>query len=327
MNYIDPPSYHPPFWLRNGHVQSIYATISAPRATPNYHRQRIATEDEDFLDLDWSFHSDSKRSQNLVILSHGLEGHSRRNYITGMVQTLNRIGFDTLAWNYRGCSGTPNLKLRMYHNGTIDDLHLVVQHALAIERYKKVILVGFSMGGNLSLLYLGQMAEQISDKVAGAITFSVPCDLADASRQISRAQNQLYMQRFLKGLHKKINAKKGQYPKELNDRGYWKINNFKQFDDRYTAPIHGFKDAEDYWTRCSCLDWLKQINRPTLLVNSLDDPFLGKRCYPAAVAAQSNHLQLITPKYGGHVGFVQLNSTQEYWSETLCRTFIQDVLL
>ncbi len=327
MNFIDPPVYNPPFWLRNGHVQSIYATISAPRAKPNYQRERISTPDDDFLDLDWSFQAPGKRSQTLVILSHGLEGHSKRNYVTGMAQALNRTGIDTLAWNFRGCSGEPNLRLRMYHNGTIDDLHHVVQHTLAKEQYRKIILVGFSMGGNLTLLYLGKMADQISNKVAGAITFSVPCDLADASREISKLHNQLYMQRFLKELHRKIKAKQEKHPRELNDSGYWKINNFAQFDDRYTAPIHGFKDAEDYWSKCSCLGWLSKINKPTLLVNSLDDPFLGTQCYPSDIASQSEHLQLLTPKYGGHVGFVALNNEKEYWSEKICSNFIKKVLL
>lgn len=327
MFFIKPPPYKPPFWLRNGHVQSIYATISAPRAKPFYQRERISTPDNDFLDLDWSFCKEEERSETLAVISHGLEGNSHRNYITGMCQAVNKRGMDALAWNFRGCSGEPNLKLRMYHNGTIDDLDHVINHALRAADYNKVILVGFSMGGNLTLLYLGKMADKLSAKLAGAIAFSVPCDLANAADEISKVQNLIYMRRFLIDLHRKIKAKKAKYPLEMNDDRYWKIKDFKQFDDRYTAPIHGFKNAHDYWTKCSCLNWLGKITKPTLLVNSLDDPFLGKKCYPYYSAEQSDYLQFIAPKHGGHVGFVELNSEKEYWSETLCCNFIQQILL
>ncbi len=326
MEFLQPPEYTPPSWLRSGHLQSIYATLCPARANPGYVRERIATPDDDFLDIDWAFCRQNNRSETLAILSHGLEGNSTRNYITGMIQALHREGVDALAWNYRGCSGTPNNQLSMYHNGSTYDLQTVVEHAINQKVYTKIILIGFSMGGNLNLLYLGKRQNSVPEEVVGGLAFSVPCDLADAAKELSRPVNQLYMQRFLKELHKKILAKKEKYPKEMDDCGYWKIVNFTQFDDRYTAPIHGFKNANDYWQQCSSLTWLDKITTPTLLVNSLDDPFLGENCYPYEIAEKSDYLQLIATRYGGHVGFVQFNKEQEYWSETLCRKFLNKIL-
>ena len=316
------PAYQAPFYLHSGHLQSIWATFAKPRwDVTQYARERISTADDDFLDLDWSTNK-TLASETLVILSHGLEGNSHRNYITGMVAALNKAGIDTLSWNFRGCSGQANLRLRMYHNGAIDDLHEVVTHAVTRKQYKKIFLVGFSMGGNLDLLYLGKMSEELPKELAGAVAFSVPCDLADASSEISRTRNFLYMQRFLKDLHKKILAKQKIFPVELNDKGYWKIRTFKDFDGRYTAPIHGFSSAEEYWQQCSCLPWLSDIKLPTLLVNSLDDPFLGADCYPTENHYNPEYLTFLTPEHGGHVGFVSHNPEQEYWSEKICRAFI-----
>lgn len=321
FHYTD---YQPPLGLGNGHLQSIFASLTVPRWTTNYTRERICTADGDFLDLDWSTLDPLQSNGTLAIISHGLEGNSHRNYITGMVGALNRGGIDTLSWNFRGCSGQANLKLRMYHNGTIDDLHEVVIHAIDQKQYKKIFLVGFSMGGNLNLLYLGKMHQELPAELAGAVAFSVPCDLTNAATEIGQIQNWFYMQRFLRDLHKKIKAKQKLFPVELDDSGYWAIKTFKDFDDRYTAPIHGFACAEEYWQQCSCLLSLEHIAIPTLLVNSLDDPFLGPPCYPYDIAKCSEYLTFLAPQHGGHVGFVSFNPEKEYWSEKICRTFILD---
>ncbi|CAG35182.1 YheT family hydrolase [Desulfotalea psychrophila] len=316
--------YLPPLWLRNGHIQSIYASLSRPRYRLNYQRERIDTPDNDFLDLDWSLCGEN-RSRDLIILSHGLEGHTRRNYITGMAGCLNKAGIDSLSWNYRGCSGEPNRQLRMYHNGVIDDLDLVVRHGIGAG-YKNIFLIGFSLGGNLTLLYLGKTGKGLAKEIRGAVAFSVPCDLAGAAEEISKPKNAIYMRRFLKDLHTKVKAKQDLFPTKINDHGYGRIKNFKEFDDCYTAPIHGFKNAEDYWQKCSCLPWLDKIKLPCMMVNSLDDPFLSKSCYPVEIARQTKQLHLIRPRYGGHVGFVALNREKEYWSEAITKSFIRSTL-
>lgn len=322
--------YEPSWWFRSGHLQSIYSSICAPRYFPNYHRQRIETSDGDFLDLDWSFASNNRDNHpSLVILSHGLEGNTSRNYITGMAGHLNNAGLDVLAWNYRGCSGEVNRKRRLYHNGSIDDLERVVDHALRTgyenvagndvshSKYKNIFLVGFSMGGNLTLLYLGKEAGNIPNEVKGAVAFSVPSDLAGSAIEIGKPHNIIYMKRFLRHLKRKVIAKANQFPSDISSDNYNKIKNFKDFDDRYTAPIHGFASAEDYWHECGSGRWLDKISTPSLMINSIDDPFLSANCYPQI---KSDYLKTVYPKHGGHVGFIK--SGKSYWSEQVCLEFI-----
>ena len=310
--------YAPPIYLRNGHLQTVWPTLFRRVSPPPYRRERIATPDDDFLDLDWA----APGSDTLAILSHGLEGHSGRAYMTGMARALNAAGIDALAWNYRGCSGEINRQPILYHNGSTYDLHTVLRHALAAGRHQRIFLVGFSLGGNLSLLYAGEQGAQLHPKVKGVLGFSVPCELAHGSEAISRPACAIYMKRFLHHLHQKVRAKMAQYPELLNDHGYREIRTFKQFDDRYTAPLHNFASAEDYWERCSCNRQLPNIAIPAFIVNALDDPVLIRDCYPRALVAGNPCLSLETPRHGGHVGFMLPGKT--YWSEQRAVRFMRD---
>ncbi len=190
-------NYKAPLFYRNRHVHTIIPTLLRKVEDVSYQRERIDTPDDDFLDLDWS----KVGSNSLAIISHGLEGHSDRAYVKGMVRAMNDEGIDALAWNYRGCGGESNRQLRLYHNGAIDDLHTVVNHAA--PAYQRIFLIGFSMGGNISLLYLGKREFSIPEPVKGCVTFSVPCDLTDASLALKRRENRIYMKRFLRLLREK----------------------------------------------------------------------------------------------------------------------------
>lgn len=319
MPIINDSSYRPPALLRNGHLQTIYPSLARNLTPDLYLRERIATPDNDFLDLDWA----KVGGRKLAVLSHGLEGSSHRHYMIGMARALNRRGWDALAWNYRGCSGEMNRQLRMYHNGAIDDLDVVVRHALKYDRYDTVALIGFSLGGNLTLVYLGRLAASLDLRIQKAVVFSVPCDLAASSRELAKRRNWLYMDQFLRSLHEKIKLKMAIMPGALNDEGYERLRNFKDFDDRYTAPIHGFKDAEDYWTKCSSGQFIPAVRIPTLIVNAKNDPFLADGCYPVQAAAQSRWVHLEMPASGGHVGFVQFNHDGSYWSEQRAMAFLE----
>ncbi|MEE8597672.1 MAG: alpha/beta fold hydrolase, partial [bacterium] len=264
MPLINKSNYRAPLFLQNGHIQSIYPTLFRKFDTGFYERERIFTPDDDFLDLDWS----KTGSKKLAIISHGLEGSSHRNYVVGMVKMLNRNGWDALAWNYRSCSGEINRRLRFYNSGTIDDLEVVIQHAVKAESYKEIVLIGFSMGGNLSLLYLGNKGSRVDSKIGKAVVFSVPCDLKASTQELAKFQNKIYMRKFLKTLHQKIRAKMELMPGQINDDDYHLIKNFKDYDNRYTAPLHGFKNAEDYWNKCSSNQFISEIKIPTLIVNA-----------------------------------------------------------
>ena len=318
MPLIHHSSYTAPLMLRSGDLQTIYPTFLRKLSPALYTRERIDTPDEDFLDLDWS----RIGSRKLVIISHGLEGNTHRPYMIGMSHMMNKRGWDALAWNYRGCSGETNRTLRMYHNGSIDDLHCVIQHALTTSHYDSIALIGFSLGGNLTLLYLGSMANQLDPRIQGAVAFSVPCDLRSGATQLAKTRNFFYMKQFLLSLHTKIKLKIQHMPGAINDNGFSRIRNFKGFDDQYTAPIHGFLNAEDYWQKCSSKRFLVSIPVPTLIVNAEDDPFLAAACYPIQQASFSPFVHLEMPRDGGHVGFVQFNKDGSYWSENRAAEFL-----
>lgn len=312
-------AYQPPAFFRNAHLQTIYPTLFRRTPLSTTRRERIETPNTDFLDLDWS---EAPQHGRLAIITHGLEGHSRCSYCQGMAAALRRAEWDVLIWNFRGCSGEPNRKLQSYHSGATGDLQLVLDHVFAGGGYERIALVGFSLGGNLTLKYLGDQGSALDPRIRSAVALSVPCDLASSAKQLECWQNRLYMDRFMRSLRAKVRQKAIHYPGELNLTGLSKIRTFAEFDDRYTAPIHGFKDADDYWTRCSCLPVLNQISIPTLLINALDDPFLTPKCYPHQAAARNPHFHLKTPTYGGHLGFVEFNKANEYWSERRAVDFL-----
>ncbi|MBA9075304.1 YheT family hydrolase [Rufibacter quisquiliarum] len=309
--------YQAPFYLFNGHLQTIVPSQLRQSLRIQYTRERIDTPDQDFLDLDWA----EVNSETLVILSHGLEGDSHRPYIKGMVQAVNKAGWDALAWNFRSCSGEPNNLLRSYHMGAVEDLDVVVRHALAKKPYRQVFLIGFSMGGNLTLNYLGNQQKEVPDQVQRAVVFSVPCHMKSACLQLARPANRLYMHRFLRSLHQKLQQKASRFTVDL--AGYHLIRTFQEFDERYTAPFHGFKDADDYYEKCSSVQHLHKIRIPTLLVNAQNDPFLSKECFPVEQATRSPFFFLEMPEHGGHVGFSENFLKGHYYSERRAVEFLK----
>mgnify|MGYP003576413614 CR=1 FL=1 len=307
-------SYRAPAFLRGGHLQTIYPALFRRVRKVTHRRERLELPDGDFLDLDWA----SEGRDRLVILSHGLEADSSAPYIQGMAAALRGRGWDVLAWNYRGCSGESNRLLPFYHSGASHDLHQVVSHALAVHPAARIDLVGFSLGGNMTLKYLGE--RSVPDRVHRAVAFSVPCDLASSSVRLASRANRIYMDRFLRSLREKLVEKQPRFPEEIDLSGISRIRNFKQFDDRFTAPLHGFRDAEDYWERASSRPFLGRIQVPALLVNAANDPFLGTGCFPREEAEESDFFHLEVPEDGGHVGF--LSADRDYWSEYRALEFL-----
>ena len=318
-------TYAPPPLLGNGHVQTLVASLLRRVDFAYDRRTRIDTPDGDFLDLDWAAARGRNRpdasSARVAVLSHGLEGSTDRSYMRGMARALTRRGWDVCAWNLRGCSGPPNRHAATYHSGKTEDLACVVDHVLA-RGYATAALVGFSLGGNLTLKYLGERGAAVDARIGAAATFSVPVDLKASARRIGRATNWHYTQYFLRSLAQKIRRKAERHPDVVRPAALRHVRTLRDFDDAYTAPLNGFRDADTYYRTASSTPHLPAIAVPTLLVNAANDPFLADACYPRALAADHPHLTLEVPASGGHVGFVSLDGSGEYWSERRAASFL-----
>jgi predicted alpha/beta-fold hydrolase len=312
-------TYRAPGLLNNGHLLTIYPTLLRRVDDPYTERESIATPDGDVLTIDYS----RSGSHRVVVLTHGLEGDSGRQYMTGMAQAFRRRGWDVAAWNCRGCGGEMNRLPRFYHSGATEDLRAVVRHLLEQRGYASLALVGFSLGGNMTLKYLGEEGEEIDERISGAVAFSVPCDLEASADRLALPVNRIYMHRFLRSLRDKIERKREKMPEALPNVDFRTIRTFHDFDEHYTAPLHGFLGARDYWNRCSSRQFVERISVPTLLVNALDDPFLSPECMPVEEAARSPWLSLERPRSGGHVGFVRFDRMGEYWSDARAVAFLQ----
>lgn len=307
-----------PQLLKNRHIQSVLPSVLRRVPTMYTNRERIETPDGDFLDIDWV----RNRSYSCVVILHGLEGHARRSYIKGMVRVMRNTGWDCAAVNMRGCSGEPNRLPKSYHQGSSDDLATVVTHVSKSE-YKRIALIGFSLGGNIILKYLGEGLWEIPSSVVAAAAVSTPCDLTGCAEKLSEPSNAFYMKRFLKMLKSKLEEKRKLFPDRIDLDGYEKLYRFKEFDDRYTAPLSGFANAEDYWEKCSSLQFLPNIGIPTLMISAFDDPFLTPSCFPREIAEKHPYLTLEITDNGGHVGFMGYNVHGTYWHELRIREFIQ----
>ncbi len=311
-------SYHPPVYLQNPHFQTIYAFLCRQIWTVDYRRERLTTSDGDFLDLDWS-RIDSRR---LAILTHGLEGHSRHSYMLGMAKALNRHGISALAWNLRGCSGDLNLKEHFYHGGMSDDLQAVVDHVKS--DFDEIYLIGFSLGGNMTLKYLGEHSAVLEPKIKCGIAFSAPIDLKSCVSQVNADKNWIYFKKFVYSIEQKLSAKSTRLSLSVPLEKIKQVRSFKDLDDWFTAPSFGFENAEELWGKTSSIIHLEKISIPTLLVSAKDDPILGPACYPYEIAKSSRDFYFEPTEYGGHVGFMALNLDDEYWSETRALNFIEE---
>lgn len=319
MPLIENSSYKKPFYYWNGHWETIIPSMFRKIEGVTYQRERLELSDGDFVDLDWL----KKDSSKLVIITHGLEGNSDRHYAKGMAKYFFQNGWDSIAWNCRGCSGEFNRLPRFYHHGATEDLAAVVQHALDSNRYKTIVLIGFSMGGSMTLKYLGERGMSVNSTVKMGVVFSVPCDLGSSARELDKPSNKFYLNRFLKKLSVKIKDKSNRFPEMINAEGFDQIKSFREFDNRYTAPLHGFKNADDFYQRASCGPYLPTIQRPVLIVNAWSDPFLSPTCYPTEIVKSHKYVHLETPKHGGHTAF-SLAGKKENWMELRALEFISN---
>lgn len=309
--------FQPPILFRNNHIATIYSAKVRPSPYLIQLRERVILNDGDFLDIDWSFPETS--SGKVAVLLHGLEGNAQRTYILGQAKVLLDTGWDIAAVNFRGCSGEANITYSSYTAGRTEDLHSVINLILEKNKYNEISLVGFSLGGNLLLKYLGE-DPSLPKEIKKAVSISTPLSLKGSLESLEKFQNYAYQSSFLINLRKKYKEKMKDFPEEMTSSDYKKITSLLEFDNIYTAPANGFKDAYDYYEKNSSLQFLPNIEIPFLILNAANDSFLSPACYPLDLATKMSNFHLEIPKYGGHVGFHKTNEL--YYSEERAASFL-----
>ncbi len=307
------------FIFRSAQLSTIYASLLRPIRRLKFQRERIDTPDGDFLDLDWK----KVGSKKLLIILPGLEGKSNSLYSRAAVRYFNKKGWDALGMNYRGCSGEANRLLNGYHMGASADVKLVTEHAVA-KGYTEIMLIGYSLGGNLALKYAGEESENLPKEVKSVVAFSAPLDIQKSDERLNEWYNWHYLKWFMFPLNLKANRKKKQYPEALkNYRGFFMSGNFVYFDTNFTAPANGYDNVRDYWAASTARPYLKDIKVPSLLVSALDDTFISANCYPHEEAKNNPNLFLEMPKHGGHCGFIRRFYERSWWMEERALEFYE----
>jgi uncharacterized protein len=303
--------------FKNGHFSTIYSAKLRPIPKVAQERERLFLEDGDFIDIDWSF--STKKSHKVAVLLHGLEGDAQRVYMKGQAKTLVENGWDVSAMNHRGCSGEENKLYRSYNSGRTEDVAALINHIMEQDRYVEIALVGFSLGGNLVLKYLGERND-VPRQITKAVSVSAPLDLRGSLEQLIKFENFVYNFTFVKDLKGKYKRKMKHFPEIMSPEEYKKVKTLLDFDNLYTAPAHGFKDAYDYYKKSSSLQFLHNIKIPALILNARNDSFLSEKCYPFELAEKHQNIYLESPRHGGHVGFHVTN--KRYYSEKRALDFL-----
>lgn len=308
---IIPSTYtKPPGYLINGHFETIVPSLFRKIEGVLYEREKIDTPDQDFLNLDWS----RVGSKKLLIVSHGLEGDSYRHYAMALVKLFNQNGIDALVWNNRTCGGDMNLQPILYHHGASYDLDSTIKHVVSNYEYEEIYLCGISMGGAQTLKYLGEKGADIPFEIKKAAVYSTPCNLPSSAATLRMKRNVIYKKKFLNKLKEKIRRKALQFPDLIDLEALERVRDFDTFDTQFTAKLHGFKDAADFYQSVSADNWMENISIPTLIINALNDPLLGPECYPVKLAKEKPEIFLEMPTRGGHTGFV-LKGEEFTWAE------------
>jgi predicted alpha/beta-fold hydrolase len=287
--------YHAPAWLPSGHLQTIYPAICVRKPVVAYRRERWIAADGDFVDVDFV---DGEPGAPFVVLFHGLEGSSDSHYARALMAALAERGWSGAVPHFRGCSGEPNRAPRFYHSGDAHEIDWIVRR-LRERTTGKLYAAGVSLGGNALLRWLGEAQHQ-AEIVDAACSVSAPLDLARGGESLSSGLNMLYTRMFLQSLKPKCLAKLEQFPGLFDRDALLEARDLYQFDNVVTAPLHGYRDTDDYWDRASAKHILHDITVPTLVLNARNDPFLPGIHLPRSA---SSAVRLEYPAHGGHVGF------------------------
>ena len=310
-------SYLPSRIWQNPHVSTIYPSAFRKVKGVNYTRERLELSDGDFLDLDWS--KSSANNHKLAIFTHGFLGNSTRPYLLGGVKAFNLANYDALAWNHRGLGGENNRFEKITTHGSSNDLEEVINYVLSKKQYTEIILVGYSKGGNISMKYAGQKAENIPTEIKKIIAISSPTDLQGSVDVMGK--NGFYTERFKTKLIKFL-LNRSELIDNQTLKYFSKFKYLDDFTDNYIAPLHGFKDGRDYYEQCAAMQFVDKIRVPTLILNAKNDPVLSESCAMLDVAKHSDYIFSEVPNHGGHCGFFQPNSDGIYWGDKRIVEFV-----
>ncbi len=297
----EPAPFRPAWWCRGANQQTLLGALLRPVPPLHLERRRWETPDGDFVDVD---RLPGAPGTPILIVLHGLEGSSRSRTVLGLLAAAQREGWRGIGVNFRSCGGEPNRLLRSYHGGETSDLTWIVRKVIAENPDSPIFLAGASLGANVVLKYLGEQGEALPASVRAAVAISTPFDLALSARALERGFSRIYMRGIVRGLKAKAKAKLLRYPGFVDERKLNAVKTLAQFDTLVTAPAHGFKDADDYWSHSSSLRFLPGIRRPALLISAKDDPFFPGKSLPVAEAAANPFLTAEFTAHGGHVGFL-----------------------
>ena len=296
-------SFSPAWWLRGAHRQTFWGKFFRRLDVHDTRIERLETPDGDFLDL---HHLDATPGAPILVLLHGLEGSVRSHYIQGLLAKAKKRGWRAAVLIFRSCGGEPNRTRRSYHSGETTDITFALTHLESAFPLVPIVLAGVSLGGNVLLKFLGEQGSSISRRIKAAAAVSVPYDLARSSRHIDKGFARVYQWNFLRSLRRKAQAKLERFPDLASRDALERATTMFAFDDCFTAPVHGFENARDYYAKSSSINWLETISINTLLLSAVDDPFLPSQVLDQARdrAANNSHLTVEFPPHGGHVGFV-----------------------
>lgn len=316
-------AFRPAPWLKNPHLQTLWAGLVRRQPDLRHRRERLDLPDNDFVDLDWTL----GQSGPIVIILHGLTGSIESKYARGLMNAVHDMGWRAVLMNFRGQSGEPNRLPRSYHSGDTGDLNFLVTTLKAREPDTPLAVVGYSLGGNVTLKWMGEQGSHAP--VVTAVAVSPPFDLAICAKSINSGLSKGYQNKLLREMRLAVETKFSHMSPPIDLPDLDELNDFFSYDDAITAPLHGFRDVDHYYEESSCAKYLKDIQIPSLVIHAIDDPFMSPVIVPTE-RMLSKAVTLELSRYGGHVGFVAADRMARplYWLEQripdYLKAFFQD---
>ena len=315
--------FKPPWWARNRHVQTLWPRLVQRRTPFTFSRQRLNLPDGDFVDLAWGV--GVHKPKGIVVFFHGLEGSVKSHYANDMMAECEKQGWLPVLMHFRGCSGVTNLKPRAYHSGETRDAWYFLEWLEKAHPGLPKVAVGYSLGANMLLKLLGENPTQTI--LNAAVAVSPPLKLNECAKSINKGFSRLYQWHLMKSMMATLKEKTSQLDYggslKIAEHDFDDLKTFRDFDEHVTAPLHGFSGADDYYQRCSGMQFLKHICTPTLVLHAKDDPFMNEKVIPEATQL-STFVRFELSKHGGHVGFVQGAPWRpEIWMQQRIVTFLE----